>query len=600
MPFFNDKAYVIAEIANAHQGDGDTLIRLIDSAASSGADAVKFHWFKYDHLADPSYKWFDSYVKLFIEPEFWGEAIKKASSVKLDVWVDIFDDWGLAQANHFKENLCGVKLPPTILEDYRLATDILKLGLPTLVGIGGWTDEQVRSQLRALKVKSRSELILMHGYQGYPTVLEDCNLSRIPAYLKRYRLRVGIADHVDGTSPHALDVPGYAICVGATVVEKHLTIDRDAKGYDFYSALEPPEFSKMVEKIRTLPRILGGLTRSENERKYLAAVPRAVMRRSMRPGETLNQNDVIFRRTDDEFALTPSELKSYLPAVIESELSRGSMLHKGHLRKPRVVIAVICRLKSTRLKRKALAEIRGKPSALMCLERCRQVKMADDVFLATSTLPQDDDLTPLAEAAGVKLLRGDPDCVLNRLLDVANNAKADVIVRVTGDCPVISPEILDYLIPRHLDSGADYTFLSGQYPVGLAGDIFSVGAMRRLLDSDVDLTYTEYLRYYFDWNRKLFKCHSQPVPKKWRYAHRLTLDVQEDLDMFNKLFSALSAQGRTADTGSILDILEADSSISDINRNIGLVYKTDKQLIARIRQAVKIQIPLACPPEVSP
>lgn len=589
MSFESSRTYVIAELANAHQGKPETLLKMIEAAAAVGADAVKVHWFKYDHLAQPDYEWYGAYQELFIEPQTWRETLALAADLKLDVWADVFDDWGVSLAQELRGALRGVKLPPTVLEDDKLAAEILGLGLPALVGIGGWTEEQIEERFRMLRRMTRAELVLMHGFQGYPTTLADCNLSRIARYRATYRCRVGIADHVDGASLEALEVPVYAVCTGATVVEKHLTLDRASQGYDYYSALEPQEFTSMLEKIRHTEVILGGPARSENERNYLAAVPRAVLQMSMPVGNIVRAKDIVFRRTNDEQALTPSALKACLPAVMCRAREAGAPLLAGDVRKPRVTIAVICRLKSTRLRRKALAEIAGEPSALRCLERCRQAGMADDVFLATSVLAEDDDLVPLAERAGVRLLRGDPENVLSRLIQVADASDADVVVRVTGDCPVISPEVLDFLIARHLASAADYTALSGQFPVGLAGDVFSVQALRRLQGSDADPSLTEYLRYYFDWNRKAFQCRLQLAPRRWRGLYRLTLDVQEDLDMFNRLYAALAEEGLAGSTADILDMLGSHPEIAAINAHIGLIYKTDQQLVARIRKAVKIR-----------
>ena len=167
MSFESSRTYVIAELANAHQGKPETLLRMIEAAAASGADAVKFHWYKYDHLAQPDYEWYGAYKELFIESQIWRVALALAVDLKLDVWADVFDDWGVGLAQELNGELRGVKLPPTVLEDDRLAAAILGLGLPTLVGIGGWTEEQIEERFRTLRRMTRADLILMHGFQGY-------------------------------------------------------------------------------------------------------------------------------------------------------------------------------------------------------------------------------------------------------------------------------------------------------------------------------------------------------------------------------------------------------------------------------------------------
>jgi N,N'-diacetyllegionaminate synthase len=583
------KTYVIAEIANAHQGNLEVLLSLIEAAAIAGADAVKVQWYKYDYLAMPDYEWYRAYQDLFIEPELWGQALDRAAECKLDIWADIFDDWGVDLATKMKSRLKGVKLPPTVLEDDRLASAILRLRMPTLVGIGGWTEEQIVTRLRVLKRMARNELILMHGFQGYPTSPEDCNLSRIRHYLSTYACRVGIADHVDGGAAEAMDIPAYAVCAGATLVEKHLTLDRAAKGYDYFSSLDPDKFALMVTKLRRVEAALGSMARSENEHQYLAAAPRAVIKRSLAKGGLLSFDDLMFRRTSHQEALTPSHVRVHLPAVICREAAIGDTIAAQDLRKPKVVIAVICRLKSTRLKRKALAEIGGLASVLRCIRRCRQAASVSEVLLATSNLPDDDDLVSIATREKIRVVRGDPENVLNRLITVAEVSDADVVVRVTGDCPVVAPEILDFLVAHHLAHAADYTGLTGSFPVGLAGDVFSVVALRRLQLSNADPSLTEYLRYYFEWNRKTFRCQLPKSPRRWHGPYRLTLDVQEDLDMFNRLYDVVADQRITDSTTELLELLDRNPEISALNSHVGLVYKTDAELISRIRQAVKIR-----------
>ena len=97
----------------------------------------------------------------------------------------------------------------------------------------------------------------MHGFQGYPTELEDINLKRITGLRERYSLPVGIMDHVAGDSEMALILPLLGIGTGVTVVEKHLTLERSKKGLDYYSALNPDEFTKLVSLIRMTEISLG-------------------------------------------------------------------------------------------------------------------------------------------------------------------------------------------------------------------------------------------------------------------------------------------------------------------------------------------------------
>lgn len=88
------KAKVIAEIANAHMGDPGRLRELILAAARSGADGVKFQWFHYDSLAVPDFIHYQTYIDLFISKQQWAEAVQLAKDAGLEVWVDLYDEWG--------------------------------------------------------------------------------------------------------------------------------------------------------------------------------------------------------------------------------------------------------------------------------------------------------------------------------------------------------------------------------------------------------------------------------------------------------------------------------------------------------------------------
>ena len=135
--------YVIGEIANAAQGVFDDNIKLISCVKNAGADAVKFQFYRYDALATPLYSKYEIYKDTFYTAEQRSEFVKYAKKLSLDVWVDVFDEWGFLVA---KENIFyidGIKIPPTVSLNHRLVEQILSLNLPILLGVGGLDDEQI-------------------------------------------------------------------------------------------------------------------------------------------------------------------------------------------------------------------------------------------------------------------------------------------------------------------------------------------------------------------------------------------------------------------------------------------------------------------------
>ncbi|MCY7877517.1 hypothetical protein MOB05_10085 [Bacillus spizizenii] len=89
-----EKVKVIAEIANAHQGKEESLKALIKAVAESGADGVKFQWFKYDCIATPCFFAYESYIELFLNEDVWKNFVAYGKRLGLEIWVDIFDSWG--------------------------------------------------------------------------------------------------------------------------------------------------------------------------------------------------------------------------------------------------------------------------------------------------------------------------------------------------------------------------------------------------------------------------------------------------------------------------------------------------------------------------
>lgn len=183
--------------------------------------------------------------------------------------MDIFDSWGAELFSHLQRDIDGIKLPTTILQSTEIMKTIGMTEKPVLIGVGGWYEEEIDQLMPLVKKHMDNQLILMHGFQGYPTTLEDINLKRVQHLKDRYKVQIGFADHIDAEHPLATDLPVYAFFCGASVIEKHITLNRAAKGFDYYSSLEPNEFKLMTEKLKQAQIAAGSTEVNESERKYL-------------------------------------------------------------------------------------------------------------------------------------------------------------------------------------------------------------------------------------------------------------------------------------------------------------------------------------------
>jgi len=582
--------YIIAEIANAAQGNYQANFELIQNAKDSGAPAVKFQFYKYDVLTTPAYSKYEIYEQTFYTAEQRSEFVKFAKELELDVWVDVFDSWGLDVVKDNIEYVDGIKIPPTVSLNHKLVSNILSLeeDIPILLGVGGLNDYQVDRAVRQVN-DSNKKIILMYGYQGFPTNEKDTALSRIGYLKQKYGYDIGFADHVDAESDLSIKMPCYAYFAGASIIEKHITLDRAAKGYDYYSSLELDEYKEMVKELERCSNIAGipdNIT--QDQEKYMSHAVRAVVSCDKNEGDLIFENDVDFKRTGNQADLLPNEIRPLLPVKATKDLKINCGIDISAVTKARTGIVVLCRLNSTRLSKKALLKLSGKTAVQRCLNNCLESEMADEVVLATSTDPNDSPLeTQLVD--GVKYFKGDPDNPARRILQVAEQYDLDFVVRVTGDSPLISYELIDQLISSHLTSGAEYSYI-GNAPLGTRSEIFNTNAIKKLFNRLETEKYSEYLTLYFKNNPSFFKINKLELSDenilKYKDA-RFTLDYEEDYNFLSSIFNKLGSKEYTK-LSELFDVLDENSQLLNINSHIIPKYVKNRELAEELDRVTKI------------
>jgi N,N'-diacetyllegionaminate synthase len=246
-------------------------------------------------------------------------------------------------------------------------------------------------------------------------------------------------------------------------------------------------------------------------------------------------------------------------------------------------------LKSSRLKKKAILPIAGVPSVERCLQNCLRFPHAGVVVLATSTLEDDAILKDYTLGGKVKFWRGEPDDVIMRYLGACEEYGVNVVIRVTADCPVVSPEIAEHLLLSHFETGADYTG-PNKYAVGSNSEIYNVSALRRVIDLLGQADYSEYMTWYMRNNPHVFKVNIVDLPSEYIRDYRLTLDYPEDLEMFERLFTSLEVKRMVPNIMNVFKILDSNPNIAMINKHLTLKYQTDQTLIDKLNHVTKIEI----------
>jgi N,N'-diacetyllegionaminate synthase len=253
----------------------------------------------------------------------------------------------------------------------------------------------------------------------------------------------------------------------------------------------------------------------------------------------------------------------------------------------RIGVIVACRLKSSRLKQKAILPIRGIASVERCLQNCLLIARENPVVLATSILPDDAKLKNYTLGGKVKFWKGHPEDVIQRYLGACEEFEIDVIVRVTADCPVVSPEIAAFLLQSHFESGADYT-APRKYAVGTNSEIYNTEALQRVIKLLGKAEHSEYMTWYMRNNPDVFKVNIVDLPDALVRDYRLTLDYPEDLEMFERLYAELEQLNLSPTTENVFAILDKDNGIAAINSHLTLRYQADSELIEKLNKVTRI------------
>lgn len=226
------------------------------------------------------------------------------------------------------------------------------------------------------------------------------------------------------------------------------------------------------------------------------------------------------------------------------------------------------RMGSTRLPGKVLMPLGGTTVLGCVIERVRSAAL-DDVVVATSRLPDDDRVADFAAASGARVWRGDERDVLGRFQGAAADVDAEIVVRVTADCPLIDGALIAQML-GDFDHGdpADYlsNTLTRTYPRGLDAEIFTRAALDRAA-AEARLPYErEHVTPYLYRHPEIFRLVAYTDPSGAdRSSMRWTLDTPEDYAFLRAVFDRLAVQAAAVSTGAVLEILEREPALTSIN-----------------------------------
>jgi spore coat polysaccharide biosynthesis protein SpsF len=216
-----------------------------------------------------------------------------------------------------------------------------------------------------------------------------------------------------------------------------------------------------------------------------------------------------------------------------------------------------------------LKDIDGKSVLWHVVDRLRRAKLLDQVIIATTTDPKDEAIQTFCRHENIDFFRGSEEDVLDRYYRAANHFKIDQIVRITSDCPLIDPEIVDQVIQKHLASKADYSSntLERTFPRGLDTEICTYQALTRASKEVKDRAEREHVTLYFYRHPELFQLASVEAEGIFRRPDiRICVDTLEDLELIRRIYREL--KNRSMNCQDIVALLTSKSELLQINAQV--------------------------------
>lgn len=237
----------------------------------------------------------------------------------------------------------------------------------------------------------------------------------------------------------------------------------------------------------------------------------------------------------------------------------------------KTVIIVQARMTSTRLPGKVLKQVLGKTLLEYLMERLRRVTLADATVIATTTNDSDLPIVRLCQRLNVPVTRGSEHDVLARYFEAAKLHNADVIVRVTSDCPLIDPQVIDAVIRFYLDHRSEYDYVSNSltqsFPYGMAAEVFSFDVLAQASREAVAEPEREHVSPFIYTRPERYRI-GQVVQSENHSHHRWTVDTPEDFDLVRCITEALYPTKPEFDTQDILALLKRHPDWVEINVHV--------------------------------
>lgn len=298
--------FIIAEAGVNHNGSLLLAKKLVDSAKEAGANCVKFQTFISSNIVSKTAEKAE-YQKTYTKAEESQQDMLKKLELSFDEFIEL-NNYCKSKEIEFMStafdfetidflstlDMSSWKIPSGEITNLPYLIRIAKLNRPVILSTGMSTMEEISSAIHILKSNGCGEITILHCTTEYPTPFNDVNLKAMISMKKEFGVKIGYSDHTKG-----IEIPIAAVALGAMVIEKHFTLDRNMEGPDHKASLEPAELKSMVDSIRNIELALGdGIKQPvESEKKNMAIARKSIIAKNpIKLGEIFTEENLTVKR----------------------------------------------------------------------------------------------------------------------------------------------------------------------------------------------------------------------------------------------------------------------------------------------------------------
>jgi len=339
----NNKVIIIAEAGVNHNGDFEIAKKLILAAANAGADYVKFQSFKADklvskHAQKAEYQknnlkeggdtQYEMLKKLEMTEQWHYDLIKYANDCGIKFLSTGFDEESIDFLDSLNIDL--FKVPSGEITNKPYLEHIAKKGKPIVISTGMSNLKEIKDAVDVLQKHqiAKNNITILHCNTEYPTPMQDVNLLAMNTIQNELGVQVGYSDHTLG-----IEVPIAAVTLGAKIIEKHFTLNKNMSGPDHAASLEPEELKAMVDAIKNVEKAISGDAQkkpSDSEIKNILIARKSIhLKNAVKAGQIIHINDLEMKRPGD--GISPMEVYEIVGRTFLNDLPAEHKLLKSDL-----------------------------------------------------------------------------------------------------------------------------------------------------------------------------------------------------------------------------------------------------------------------------